>query len=981
MPSDLKSTEYSQTAPTRKRRKIRKGTTSCWECKRRKVRCSLVDDPNGVCKACRRRGANCLTQDFADVDDGIELVDDVRHSSRIELADDIRISARVPELISPAGSTGASPSPRRRQGDVDLEYERGSTLTSLTDPIASISHELHASLPSRKDISSICKVLDHVPLMFHEFLTRPHSDSEEDASRSVWLLDIPPPESHPALLARYMLRLATPLQSLDLKKSGKQLSALLEAPQLMAKRLAETAIHLVTSRDELLGSVEGVECAMLEGNYEANRGNYCPAWIAFRKAMTLAQVLGVHRPRHSLRVLDSRRKVDSSFLWYRIVYVDRFMCLMMGRPQGSMDRSMGSDAVMDADTPLGQLERFHCFIASQILERNDAESCSADTTQNIDYQLRKAAEFMPSEWWMVPNAAEPEVVDREIRLVCQINHYGLINQLHIPYMLRFANAEQKLHTYSHTTCINASREILTRYVALGNSNGVAYTCRVIDFFTLSSALLILLAHLRQHTLTPGEFNNLAHQRQGDRGLVSKAIDNLQKIAWASQDRIIAKSADLLSRLLDMEAEASIGSASYSVHTIGSPEDVARETDNGPPPLNKGLRFCIPWFGFVRIVLASFRRTPSAAEIMAGEDIFQFRPEPDGQPVGENRAVAAAGGQYTQGQELTPPEQPWYADTGFGADDWTMQGFDMSFWNCFFQGPGLAMPMSMPMPVDGGATAGGLGRIPCSSEADKCGELGGRALALGGGFGASLWPQRLGHALAKSYLSRPNHTVIGTVRDTSSPSLSTLTTQTAPGSKLLLYPLESTNDTHYTDLSTSLATAGITHLNLVIANAGVAHPPGTPASVGIEDVRAVFDVNALGTLRLFQALRGLLERGAAQGREVKWVSVSSGAGSIEGCKVYGRGTEKVVPYGVSKAAVNWVTVAIHASETWLTAFAIHPGWVQTEMGNAGARVMGLKEAPNTVEEAITKTVATIDDATRESSGGRFVNVIDGTEIPW
>ncbi|KAL4985082.1 hypothetical protein BDW68DRAFT_193219 [Aspergillus falconensis] len=226
---------------------------------------------------------------------------------------------------------------------------------------------------------------------------------------------------------------------------------------------------------------------------------------------------------------------------------------------------------------------------------------------------------------------------------------------------------------------------------------------------------------------------------------------------------------------------------------------------------------------------------------------------------------------------------------------------------------------------------------------------------------------IGQALAKAYLSRPNHTVLGTIRDPSAPSLSAVASHTpAQGSRLLLFPLESTNPADYSNLVSSLTTAGITQLDLVIANAGVAYPAGTPSSVGIEDVKSVFDVNTLGTLRLFQALRGFLEAGVKHGKRVKWVSVSSGAGSIGACEVYG--TERV-------------TAAIHASEKWLTAFSIHPGFVQTEMGNKAAQIMGLKEAPDTVEEAITKTMATIDGATREDTSGKFLNVIDGTEIPW
>lgn len=53
-----------------KRRKIRKGTRSCWECKRRKLRC-LFEHRNGsptdfnvVCVGCRRRGTKCVSQEF-----------------------------------------------------------------------------------------------------------------------------------------------------------------------------------------------------------------------------------------------------------------------------------------------------------------------------------------------------------------------------------------------------------------------------------------------------------------------------------------------------------------------------------------------------------------------------------------------------------------------------------------------------------------------------------------------------------------------------------------------------------------------------------------------------------------------------------------------------------------------------------------------------------------------------------------------------
>lgn len=56
------------------RRKLRKGTHSCWECKRRKIRCifdQLTDAT--TCNGCRRRGATCISQEFPE-DDSLDGV-------------------------------------------------------------------------------------------------------------------------------------------------------------------------------------------------------------------------------------------------------------------------------------------------------------------------------------------------------------------------------------------------------------------------------------------------------------------------------------------------------------------------------------------------------------------------------------------------------------------------------------------------------------------------------------------------------------------------------------------------------------------------------------------------------------------------------------------------------------------------------------------------------------------------------------------
>lgn len=61
--SDISSTGVS---PPLKRRKVRRGTQSCWECKRRKTRCTFATPNESVCDGCRSRRVKCISQHFDD---------------------------------------------------------------------------------------------------------------------------------------------------------------------------------------------------------------------------------------------------------------------------------------------------------------------------------------------------------------------------------------------------------------------------------------------------------------------------------------------------------------------------------------------------------------------------------------------------------------------------------------------------------------------------------------------------------------------------------------------------------------------------------------------------------------------------------------------------------------------------------------------------------------------------------------------------
>ena len=127
--------------------------------------------------------------------------------------------------------------------------------------------------------------------------------------------------------------------------------------------------------------------------------------------MVIAQLIGFHRSgsRAQYKVLDPKTKAYPQFMRFRLVFYDRLLCLMLGFPQGSLDRSMASDAMLANDTPLGSLERIHCVLASQVLKRNESDPSSHDfaLTQNLDMELQRAARSLLSKWWLTPNLDSP----------------------------------------------------------------------------------------------------------------------------------------------------------------------------------------------------------------------------------------------------------------------------------------------------------------------------------------------------------------------------------------------------------------------------------------------------------------------------------------------------------------------------------------------------------------------------------------------
>ncbi|KAH6855498.1 hypothetical protein B0I37DRAFT_337917 [Chaetomium sp. MPI-CAGE-AT-0009] len=223
---------------------------------------------------------------------------------------------------------------------------------------------------------------------------------------------------------------------------------------------------------------------------------------------------------------------------------------------------------------------------------------------------------------------------------------------------------------------------------------------------------------------------------------------------------------------------------------------------------------------------------------------------------------------------------------------------------------------------------------------------------------------LGLGLVKKFLALPNHTVIALNRDPSHPTSQALANlPKGDGSKLIVAKYDAGVEGAAFDAVKQVQGEGVTHLDVVVANAAIAKLYPLVKEAKRSDLLEHYHVNVLGPVELYQATRDLLEK--SSGKPI-FAILGSGAGAL--------GRQPPVPnaaYGPSKAAVTWYGVRLHAEDEWLNTFVIDPGWVQTDMGNAAANLWGIPEAPTTEEDSVNGIFNLVTTGTKEKYGGKVV----------
>ncbi|KAM0211382.1 hypothetical protein ACHAQI_005338 [Fusarium lateritium] len=721
-----------------KRRKLRKGTQSCWECKRRKSKC-IFSGASEVCDFCKRRGTDCVSQEVAEKPpppgSNKHIVDRLGEVEALlqHLLKGVRPQGRsLEELISPVilesrrgdlenGRTH-SKSPNAVTPQIVVDEQDNSTTNQSTapapaseEPLSSapldetssvpdqhndLYRDLAATWPSPQDMEVILSLPADPAQIIRVMTCAPPKGRASTIPSPATLLQLPPRGAHPILVARKLLILATFLQGVPLS-SEIHIAKLSVSYETAMARIVKVVHNRVTCNDDLVSSLEGIECMMLEGLYENYAGNLRRSWLATRKAVMIAQMLGLNRG----IVPPSFRgaTIEPDELWFRLVNLDRYLCLMLGLPQSSPDEPIGSADPPDTLPSNRKLQIFCSTACGLLLNRKPSELWDQAATKETDRLLRDACTSMPAQWWIMPNLASctdtPGKLRETLRFNDQMMQYHLLLQLHLPYLLRIDDGNQ--YGYYKLAAVTASREVLTRLVSVRAIPQTRYYCRGTDLIAFVACTALTLAHIlcdhRNKRIEDNGFHFLEQQRLSDRGLLEQVLTIAEALALKRDDDIAKRLMTLLHYLLAIEDNVTAGIR----YTVSFAEDSTRDGDlaHHLKASEDGtvLDIHLPNLPVIKIV----RRDPEGNEALPVLLEVPWGLIPPGQKGsrGTNRIIGDQGDASgpitsTQDEHMADTNQARYmGDASISpgntvADPWTLEGFDMSFLDSFMEGPAV-----------------------------------------------------------------------------------------------------------------------------------------------------------------------------------------------------------------------------------------------------------------------------------------------------
>ncbi|THV54126.1 hypothetical protein BGAL_0034g00470 [Botrytis galanthina] len=583
------------------RKGMRKGTHSCYECRKRKVRCIFTKEAT-TCGNCELKGRSCTEQRRELIQAGNV---DTRESLREKIK---RLEAVIEDYGRKSSSTALNGVERNL--DIDLGDIREEKLSSESPPSELGAKRTPASTPSSFETSaSVDKTssqdIDPIVTLFHNAIWRSHSsdliperisklDKAENPGTArkhirtresllsglitpalrelvvnatcswwytwrplgsillsstgnanstlpdfiLWALESP----DPSIIGIAILCIAVCLQQLDTRIHQYIIRQLPSLPGTLFQEYFEKVERLVVNDGDYASTKEGIETIVFAAKIYMNLGLNRKCWILTHQAISYSQLLNLHRPHLSTdkNSLERNQRIQS---WLALCAGDVYLSLLLGLPYAADGRTIPT--TYNQENPTAQFHHNLIILSSKVIDRNQRGlNLSIPHTQKIQTSLLTTTQTLPPSFWDPQTSLSQNKISRPEYLeqvAAQCWYYHLLVLLHMPLMLQ-SILDPTLETH-RAQCLTAARNLLRVWHIMRSDIHSAFEMvKLIDYQAFVCSTLLILSMLGYGSCgNGGRVENENENEHSDRELLARTIATLAQ-AGTSLGNLVAKQA-------------------------------------------------------------------------------------------------------------------------------------------------------------------------------------------------------------------------------------------------------------------------------------------------------------------------------------------------------------------------------------------------------------------------------------------------------
>jgi hypothetical protein len=249
--------------------------------------------------------------------------------------------------------------------------------------------------------------------------------------------------------------------------------------------------QLILPDDNNMATLEGLECALLQGMLYSEIGLFRRSWLIYRRALHAAQLLGLHR---------TRVGIWQDILWWALYQADRFSSLLIGSPYAVRDThcnmTFGGKEVHLNTTTQAFTSRL-AIMCGKIIDQSHHMQGSYSHLLEMNDEMTHIGAKMPIDYWKLDDLAPKDIRQAgewQERALGQAIYHNTRLILHIPYLLKSVNNAD--YSYSRDLCFDVSRSLLKLFRKMrAEANDHVYKTKVVDFTAYTATVTLLLGFL------------------------------------------------------------------------------------------------------------------------------------------------------------------------------------------------------------------------------------------------------------------------------------------------------------------------------------------------------------------------------------------------------------------------------------------------------------------------------------------------------